>query len=215
MSRNQWTIGLSGNIAASFPSPGLSGPEAVRVACGNEGTANADLTVTPASGLPHGRTQGRLRCLFRVTGDMSAAWPNNVLGLFFQSQEAAVIGTPNVTCYGVVVAYNQVTLRKVTGSQSLAGGDILATAPQGYVPGTLLSLQAQWEIVNANQVRMQVWRGTTPTYSNLSTILDHTDLSGAYLTSQWEGACVRQVAASPGGLLVATLDRLELYHKTP
>jgi hypothetical protein len=215
MSRNQWTIALAGNIAASFPSPGLSGNEAVQVTCGNEGTCNADLTVTPASGLPHGRTQGRLRGLFQVTGDMNATWPNNVFGLFFQSQQSAVIGTPSVTCYGVVVAYNTITLRQVSGSTNLANGDILATAPQGYVPGALLSLQVQWEIVNATQLRMQVWRGTLSDYSNLTRVLDHTDTSAAYLTSLWEGACVRQAASSTGGMLIGLVDKLELYRKTP
>jgi hypothetical protein len=83
------------------------------------------------------------------------------------------------------------------------------------VPGALLSLQVQWEIVNATQLRMQVWRGTLSDYSNLTRVLDHTDTSAAYLTSLWEGACVRQAASSTGGMLIGLVDKLELYRKTP
>jgi hypothetical protein len=147
-----------------------------------------------------------------ATGDMDASVPNNTLGLFWLSQQPAVIGTPNVTCYGVVVEYNQLTLRKVDGSTSLSAGGVLATAPQGYTPGTLLSLQAQWEIVGGIQTRMQVWRGNTANYSNLSRVIDYTDMSGAYVTGLWEGACCRQ-GAGGATLMTFTLDKLALYHK--
>lgn len=209
MSRTQWNVTISGAMTASYPSPGLSGAEALQLQATNEGTSFADITVTPASLLPHGVSKGILRCLFVVQGSWGAAYPTNLFGLFFLAQEETPMGGP-FTGYGVLLQHDGLTLRKADGSLPLSGASVIASHAQGYTPGALLSLEVQWEAV-AGQTDIVVRRGNTATYTNVTQVLTFSDLSSPLTSGLWEGVTCRQTVGETGNLLRCQIDKTTLY----
>lgn len=210
MSRSQWNVLISGAMTASYSSPGLSGTAMLQVDATNEGTSFADITVTPASGLPHGVPAGMLRCLFTVTGSWGSGYADNLFGVFCLGDNDTPMGGVYAG-YGVLVEYNRISLRKSTLSTPLSGAPVIAQHPQGYVTGVLIALEVQWEAQAPTKTVFTVRRGTRSDYANLTTILTYEDTTSPILTGAWEGVTVRQTTAAAGVLLRAQVDKTTLY----
>lgn len=208
-----WTITLGGGFTQSSLTPAsLFGATSLRINIdGTPGGSGAiDVVVAGTSAYAKGLPAGRLRCALRADGTLDAAHPARVFGLFWLADGIAPMGVAGVKCYGALIEYNRMTLRKNTADVVLSAGTILQQSAVPYTSGALVTLQAQWEPVDATHVRLQVWRGSSLTYSDLVLVWDYTD-SGAFTTTIGEGVCMRQ-GDTGGTNLGVTVDRTALYH---
>jgi hypothetical protein len=216
MALADWSIALGGGYAqSSLTTASLFGAKSLLIAIPGTGVGSGaiDVVVAGTSAYAKGLTTGRLRCAFKADGTMDASHPARVFGLFWLASDPTPMQTVGCECYGVLVEYNRLTLRKQDSSTILSAATILQQSAVPYTSGTLVTLQAQWEPVDATHVRLQVWRGSLLTYSDLVPVWDYTD-SAAFTTSTCEGVCMRQ-GDTGGTNLGVTVDRTALYHPAP
>lgn len=209
-----WDIALGGGFTqTSLTTSSLSGAKSLRINIDSTAGASGaiDVAVKPASAYALGLTEGRLRSAFLADGTLDVTHPQRVFGLFWLAALATPMGTAGVDCYGALIEWNRMTLRKNDGVAVLSAGTILQESAIPYTSGALVTLQAQWELVDATHVRMQVWRGSLIDYTDLALIWDYTD-SGAFTTSVAEGVCMRQ-GDTGGTNLGVVVDRTTLLSK--